>query len=407
MLIAGSIAGSVMGGGGRGGGKRSHRVTIDSGGGAAWDAGIALHPNEAVVADEEDDVLRIHFTPTNTGGRGGGLTAGGWDGGEERGRSGGERGDVAAAIGGNTPHRNSTCGIGGTATTHHHGNDSGGGSRRNPNHKIRRAAIRRSRSKGWSQNRSTENEHTDDEEGESGDDDDKDNEVGNRRGRGGGGGGGGSGSGGARRMFQQQPPQPQQQQSQRRSGRRRQRPASRPVGGGGAGGGERRSQHSLNTLTVIEEHVCGLLQLARLHQYKRLVFSALGSLALLVAADDRLACFAIEQGGIAVAASALALSVGHHHSRLYPLGKSVGTTKAHPLALGVKSTVHRPLAEQTRQDKAGNISLRGAALSLLCHLDVTHSRAMWDSGAEYDEHLYNIQCSEIFTLGNEKLHTET
>jgi hypothetical protein len=30
-----------------------------------------------------------------------------------------------------------------------------------------------------------------------------------------------------------------------------------------------------------------------------------------------------------------------------------------------------------------------------------------DRAAEYvEEHLYNIQCSEIFTLRNEKLHTE-
>jgi hypothetical protein len=39
------------------------------------------------------------------------------------------------------------------------------------------------------------------------------------------------------------------------------------------------------------------------------------------------------------------------------------------------------------------------------HLLTTHP-AMPARIRYVDEHLYNIQCSEIFTLRNEKLHTE-
>ena len=42
-------------------------------------------------------------------------------------------------------------------------------------------------------------------------------------------------------------------------------------------------------------------------------------------------------------------------------------------------------------------------------IDVSRRMRLWQSieSSYVDEHLYNIQCSEICTLRNEKLHTET
>jgi hypothetical protein len=38
---------------------------------------------------------------------------------------------------------------------------------------------------------------------------------------------------------------------------------------------------------------------------------------------------------------------------------------------------------------------------------ISYKRLSMRRAMYVDEHLYNIQCSEIFTLRNEKLHTET
>jgi DNA-directed RNA polymerase III subunit RPC1 len=75
---------------------------------------------------------------------------------------------------------------------------------------------------------------------------------------------------------------------------------------------------------------------------------------------------------------------------------------------GDEMNLHVP---QTEEARAEALVLMGVKNNLVTPKNgeplVCATQDFLTSGYATEHHLYNIQCSEIFTLRNEKLHTET